>query len=234
MQNRYAGDIGDFGKFALLRALSFERRIGVIWYLTSGLKEKNSDGRHLKYLCKPERFKNLDCVLFESLHSFRAEFKKNPEVRSVKGLEQYRLLTNARYFSKEVPTDRAHRVKWFKDLMQSKILRSDILFLDPDNGIEGNSFTDKHVTLDELAQLRNLRKPLIIYHHQGRMLGGAPVEAARLLEKVRSIGCKRVEIVRLRPYSSRFYVIADHNDAISAALSTFVSRWRGLIEIYKT
>ena len=38
MQDRYTGDIGDFGKFGLLRALVREnqetvRKLGVIWYL---------------------------------------------------------------------------------------------------------------------------------------------------------------------------------------------------------
>jgi len=232
MQNRYAGDIGDFGKFALLRMLGTNRRIGIIWYLTSELKENNNDGIHLNYLANPERFRELDCVLFGLLNSFHAEFKKIQMRESVKRREQYKLLRDACYFSHEVPVDRAHRRKWFKKVLESKIADSKILFLDPDKGIEGTRLTEKHVALEELAELRNLRKPLIIYHHQSRMRGGAPVEAKMLGEKVRSIGCERVEIVRLRPYSSRFYIIADHDDAISATLATFVSRWQGLIEVY--
>ncbi|MGH6675565.1 MAG: hypothetical protein ACRECE_04970 [Xanthobacteraceae bacterium] len=233
MQSRYAGDIGDFGKFALLRALCPNRRIGIIWYLTSELNEKNNDGIHLKFLGKPERFKELDCVVFDALNSFQAEFEKDSNARSIKRLEQRGFLSNACYFSHEVPVDRWRRTEWFKKILQSEIVQSDILFLDPDNGIEGRRLTNKHVALAELAQLRNVRKPMIIYHHQSRIRGGAPVEAAMLFEKVRSIGCDPVEIVRLRPYSSRFYVIAEHDDAISASLSTFVSRWQGLIEVYK-
>ena len=33
MQNRYVGDIGDFGKYGLLRALYHGRQLGVAWYL---------------------------------------------------------------------------------------------------------------------------------------------------------------------------------------------------------
>ena len=46
MQNRYAGDIGDYGKLGLLRSLSRTGlRIGVNWYLTPD-EDRNGDGRH--------------------------------------------------------------------------------------------------------------------------------------------------------------------------------------------
>jgi hypothetical protein len=33
MQDRYAGDVGDYVKFALLRHLCPGRRLGIAWYL---------------------------------------------------------------------------------------------------------------------------------------------------------------------------------------------------------
>ena len=60
MQDRYAGDVGDFGKFALLRALCGGRSLGVCWYRTDAAEEKNNDGRHLDYLyLDPEVFNGL-------------------------------------------------------------------------------------------------------------------------------------------------------------------------------
>ena len=50
MQDRYAGDVGDFGKLALLRALAPGRRLRVCWYRCSGAGETNDDGRHVDYL----------------------------------------------------------------------------------------------------------------------------------------------------------------------------------------
>ncbi|MGN1144419.1 MAG: hypothetical protein ACI4SU_07600 [Anaerovoracaceae bacterium] len=47
MQNRYTGDIGDFGKLGLLRQLSGAGfSIGVNWYLTPD-ESHNGDGRHI-------------------------------------------------------------------------------------------------------------------------------------------------------------------------------------------
>ena len=49
MQNRYTGDIGDFGKLGLLRVLhSAGLSIGVNWYLTPD-ETHNGDGRHIAY-----------------------------------------------------------------------------------------------------------------------------------------------------------------------------------------
>lgn len=47
MQNRYTGDIGDFGKLGLLRQLQLNTRlsIGVNWYLIPD-ESHNRDGHH--------------------------------------------------------------------------------------------------------------------------------------------------------------------------------------------
>ena len=50
MQDKYAGDVGDFGKFALLRALCDGRQLGICWYRTDSVLETTNDGKHLDYL----------------------------------------------------------------------------------------------------------------------------------------------------------------------------------------
>lgn len=40
MQNRYTGDIGDYVKYALLRALIKGHRLDVAWYLSPNLHSK--------------------------------------------------------------------------------------------------------------------------------------------------------------------------------------------------
>ena len=50
MQNRYTGDIGDFGKLGLLRRMSGAGfSVGVNWYMTPD-ESHNGDGRHIGYL----------------------------------------------------------------------------------------------------------------------------------------------------------------------------------------
>jgi hypothetical protein len=57
MQNRYVGDIGDYGKYALLRhlcacATGKSLRLGVIWCLFPD-ETINNDGKHISYLKDP-------------------------------------------------------------------------------------------------------------------------------------------------------------------------------------
>ena len=63
MQNRYAGDIGDYIKLAILRHLANGHRLGVAWWLFPG--EKNGDGRHI--LEHPEKWMRFDPFLFRGL-----------------------------------------------------------------------------------------------------------------------------------------------------------------------
>jgi len=59
MQDRYAGDVGDFGKFALLRYLfsNANYKIGVIWYRFPD-ESHNNDGGQIDYVNKSSF---LDC-----------------------------------------------------------------------------------------------------------------------------------------------------------------------------
>ena len=49
MQNRYVGDIGDYGKYSLLKALAgSDLSLGILWYLNEA-EEENGDGRYTTY-----------------------------------------------------------------------------------------------------------------------------------------------------------------------------------------
>ena len=65
MQNRYTGDIGDFGKLGLLLQLSTQLSIGVNWYLVPD-ESHNRDGEHIDYLSKSS-FQECDPPLFDAL-----------------------------------------------------------------------------------------------------------------------------------------------------------------------
>lgn len=66
MQDRYTGDIGDFGKLGLLRQLDMAGfHIGVNWYLVPD-ENHNNDGLHIGYL-KKESFRSCDELLWRQL-----------------------------------------------------------------------------------------------------------------------------------------------------------------------
>ena len=61
MQDRYAGDVGDFGKFYLLKKVFVPTRknIGIVWYNYDN-EEHNADGLHIGYLCSKEYNKDTE------------------------------------------------------------------------------------------------------------------------------------------------------------------------------
>ena len=78
MKHPYVGDVGDFGKYGLLRVVGKHpggMRLGVVWYLTDA-QEHNNDGKHDGYLkngSQRERdsFRNCDPALYDRLGVIR-------------------------------------------------------------------------------------------------------------------------------------------------------------------
>ena len=93
MQNRYVGDIGDYLKFGILRALSPGHRLGVAWWLHPD-EDHNRNGRHIGYLQRPDRWRHFDPELFDAL----AEIVVTDR-RYVRALEAPNLLTGALFAS---------------------------------------------------------------------------------------------------------------------------------------
>ncbi len=79
MKNQYFGDINDFKKYGILRALSDggKIKIGVCWMLTPD-NDKN-EGKFISYIDKPNKWRKFDPALFDSL-SYALKSLKNRNV----------------------------------------------------------------------------------------------------------------------------------------------------------
>lgn len=65
MKDQYVGDIGDFGKYSLLRAfINAGIKVGINWYLTDN--DGSNDGKFTEYLKKDE-FRRYDPTVFDAL-----------------------------------------------------------------------------------------------------------------------------------------------------------------------
>jgi len=67
MQDRNVGNVGDFGKLALLRCLMEGHRLAVGWYLTSAESESKHDRKGFDYLNRPDEFRHLAPEIFDAL-----------------------------------------------------------------------------------------------------------------------------------------------------------------------
>lgn len=234
MQNRYAGDIGDYLKFALLRRVPKQRKFAVCWWLHPD-EEHNGDGRHVGYLEQPDRWQTIDAELHDGLSRL-----VRTGLRSVHQIEKAGLSGAAHFHSDPVPTGKprfTERTRWF-DGLQHGVEGMEVLFLDPDNGIDlhpdaSRRHSGKHVTLDEIAALaRHGARSLIIYHHQTRAKGGHAAEIQRIICALEALGVGRVTAIRARPYSPRVFFILGRHDDVHEALTGFAAQFPDIYETH--
>ncbi len=153
MQNRYVGDVGDFGKYGLLRTLTVDCSLGVVWYLTLD-EGNNADGKHVSYLVPSAtnraRYRNCDPDLYDRLGKI-----VHDKARSVKSVRQRGILrTGTGFYDKVLTYDgmpsiglgaKNARLKYRRHWVEQALHATqhcDIVFLDPDNGFE--SGTKRH------------------------------------------------------------------------------------------
>lgn len=169
MQNRYAGDIGDFGKFLLLKLLKSKNiKLGINWYLVLK-EEQNKDGKKTEYL-KNSKYTQADEALASQLSKI-----VNSENRGVKLIEDSNVLPEGTiYYSEETKQGKELRENWFKQSL-TELKNADLIFLDPDNGMEvkscpskGRKKSIKYVFCDEVKEYYKNGKSILIYQHATR------------------------------------------------------------------
>ena len=172
MQDRYTGDIGDFSKLGLLRALrSAGLSIGLNWYLTPN-ETHNSDGRHVDYL-RQDEYRACDEGLWLGLKAIVDGGRR--EVRLMENDD----ILRATFFSEcldfrglRKPERIARRAAWFArslDVMAGR----DIVCVDPDNGLVvpsalGRPKENKYVLPEELASYYAQGSTVVYYQHKAR------------------------------------------------------------------
>ena len=134
MKNQYFGDINDYKKYGILRTLSSggKIKIDVCRMLTED--NDNNEGKFIDYLTKPDKFRKYDPELFDSLSYSVKEIKQ----RKVTLASELNLIENALYYDKFLTDYVSEREKYFSDFKEYS-RDCDLLFFDPDNGIEVGS-----------------------------------------------------------------------------------------------
>jgi hypothetical protein len=169
VKHQYVGDLNDYRKYALFRALSASGliRVGVCWMLTGS--DGSTDGSNLAYLSQPERHRNFDPELFDVLVSASAA----PDWRRLETIEASGAIPNAIYQNALLPDDVAGR-SVFMQRCQSEFTHADLIFFDPDNGLEvsvamGRKNSSKYLYLNEVTEFYSCGKSLLIYQHFPRI-----------------------------------------------------------------
>ena len=212
MQDRYTGDVGDFGKYGLLRCLTGQMetlpptalmRLGVVWYLYPD-ESHNSDGKYTGYLADSPKnhtgFRVCDPDLYDAMRHLVETGN-----RSVAAIQRNDILPeNALYYEASLsfprqmsrPDRKAARASWFEGALGATA-DADVIFVDPDNSLSDpasgiNTSIDplrktgpKYVFVADLRRFYERGQSLIVYHHLGRR-GTAVEQTVRVAESLKT------------------------------------------------
>lgn len=242
MQDRYVGDVGDYGKFGLLRALAGHPggpvRLAVVW-CTFPDEGHNGDGRHVAYL-RNGAMAALDLDLHGKLRRI-----VEGGSRSIRAIESAGVLPRSTIFFGESPSGlsaggdtlagarRLHREIWLSRALD-ETRPADLVFLDPDNGVatpatqRNGPRSGKFVFSDELVPFWTRGQSLVVYHHLNRTCT-ATEQVAVLGDRLAAVLGREAILMPLlfRRGSCRvFWVIAQprHDAALAAACRGFLER----------
>ena len=214
MKNQYVGDIGDYGKYGLLRFFAdHDIRIGINWYLTEN--DGSSDGKFTNYLNNPED-RIYDPELFDSLK----EIAFLPD-KSVKMIETANTVPHAVYFHEVLANADSSPVyrKWNRRLWFNNstlvLENAELVFADPDNGIsylkkdtaKGN---EKYVMPQEIVEYYSQGKDIAFYCHRGRRKQEEWVKTKTEIRKY--IRDAQILVMTYHRGSQRSYIFVIHPD----------------------
>lgn len=239
MQDKFVGDVGDFGKYGLLRTLAGIEprsrpgyRLGVFWYFGDDGKPHNAD---LRYLSKPDEFCHYDTGLFRHLLRMDETQKRTvEEVKKQRCLGRRRFLgRNAVFFSKPLP-DRQERDRWLSQALDIT-RRSHIVLLDPDMGLATARMETQRARSREHAYLNEVRpfvkrgQTVVIYQSYWRInKDDTPETEVSKWRHERLTELHLDEHPRVVGTVARAFVVvpaARHVEHIDRRLATFVERW---------
>lgn len=248
MQNRYSADVGDFGKFGLLRHLVAGKSyiLGINWYLFPD-EGHNEDGKFVCYLNKP-CFERCDTELHNKLKTVVETNRSVYELEKI-GIFDHKTIffsDNVDFYSDFPKNTKEHKNKrlmlrkeW--SMRASKILsNANVLFLDPDNGLQVPSCkslsqkkSGKFAYFEEIKNQHQDKDFTVIYHHLNRHKnhGSHTQQIQDRAEQLKSkINTEHIVFaVRYRPFSPRaFFIITTpkNEKEIESKLKSFLqSNW---------
>ena len=255
MQDKYVGDIGDFGKFHLFRYLfeeqespMYRKSLSQIWYMHEGEGEKNNDGRHIDYF---ERVVGSDIYLEESLF----QILKNNQ-REVTQFESLNLLQNAKFYYEHVPGVLEERYFWL-DRALTFSSNVEIVAVEPDNGMalkcnkkeqrlefltldehyNKKPYPHKYIFAEEIRHFYELPQieVCIVYQHLNRCFSHDD-QIKSLLNDLKK-EYSHVMAIKHKPYSPRAFFFLCKSETIKnhigMRLNEFEKMFREFWEVFK-
>ncbi len=236
MKNQYIADIGDYGKYALLRVFANNGiKIGVNWYLTKN--DRSSDGCIRSYLVNDRNgISVLDPGLYYELQQIDA---KNGE-KSIDDIKEKNIIPKAIYYPDLIDLEgspyerKLKREKWFLKSLKP-LDNADLIFMDPDNGMLPNGGVckrnaEKYVLPDEIERyfkgVYGRKHNVVFYCHKGRRKQDEWIKYITYMSKY--IPEARLIVLTYHRGTQRSYVFLIHDeyyDDYRRIIDDFLKRW---------
>lgn len=172
MQDRYTGDIGDYGKLGLLRRLAAAGLlVGVNWYRTPD-ENHNEDGRFTHYAhdssyrdCDPQLWASLAQIL--DANQRRVEYLEVPEILDAVFFHDTLDFSEISFRERE-----EKRADWHRRALIA-LNGCELVFVDPDNGLmvpsaRRSKKASKYVLPEELFDYYQQGASVVYYQHKAR------------------------------------------------------------------
>ena len=225
MQDKYVGDIGDFGKYGLLRYLcgvtgpkmDVPLSLGVVWYRNNS---RGADGNRIDYLNVSDSndfiYRKCDQELYDKLQQLVGSSLVSRNKRNVGQISSSLILpANTQYY--DVHLSVRERNDWHNNALK-KTDQASLVFVDPDNGLASESIKHtrkeslKYVFMDEIKDFMKRPQSLIIYHHLGQRNATAEDTIKNISIRLENeIKCPIVAL-RWHRIQGRVYFIVVHPD----------------------
>ena len=235
MQDCYVGDIGDFGKYGLLRWLCQQDEhgdalsLGVLWYRY----ECCDGGDSIGYLDVPDRPLRECCPdLFDRLREIVQRDRRSIAVIEASGA----LPPDTVFFSDKmifanlsVEEARRARLDW-SEAGAHAVRVADLVFIDPNTGLaiptvdQAKRRSDQHVYYDEVKAYWERGQSVVVYQHAYRK--SVEAIAADCRKEFKKHGAPEPIVLRWRRGNARLYFILPapaHEKRISERTKSLLS-----------
>lgn len=216
MKNQYIGDIGDYGKYGMLRSLVLNGiKIGVNWYLCPD--DNRTDGNHTEYLLD-ERMRVYDAEVYDTMKNLA--FREDKTIQMV---ENSGILDGISFYHGLLDLDSIHwseraekREVWHQGALKA-LSDADMIFADPDNSLSvtrkpSQKGSEKYILPNEAMDYYKRGKDVVYYHHRSRKNDKGWMEEKT--QMCRYLPDARLMAVAFRRWNCRVYIFVLHENKV--------------------
>jgi hypothetical protein len=223
MKNQYFGDFGDYQKFSLLKML---RNVGGFKITVHWMKTRDdggTDGKRVTYLNNPKTWDSFDKEIFEFI-SGHIHAKKRDLALYEKSLH-----ADGITFVNDHIESAQRRLELLDGIRSDK--KSDLIFFDPDNGIEVKSTTQKtihkYVLWSDIQTAFSSGKSILVYQHFSRK--NRDIFIQEKLTEFRSRLDVDVFVIKVK--HSVYFLLAQksHISRVRQSLIDYSKVWKSLV-----